>query len=282
MLFDTHCHVQMQPFQNDADEVIKKTLEKSVFMNVVGTQYKTSKQAVELVQRYEGMYASVGLHPTHLFPEYFGGEEVIDKTNETDFDYESYKKLAQHGKVIAIGECGLDTYRLPEGVNKQTIVNRQQEIFLQHVALAEECSLPLIIHVRDAHLEMIEVLKQAQQTYNQQLRGVIHCYDNTWENAQEFLRLGFYLGFTGIITFPPKKSNPEAQEKLLEVIKNCPLDKILLETDAPFLAPLPHRGKRAEPWMVEEVAKKVAEIKSISFEEVGKQTIQNSQKLFSF
>jgi TatD DNase family protein len=278
-LIDTHCHIQMNSFDVDADEVIQKTLKKGVMMNVVGTQYETSRQAVEMAQKYEGIFASVGLHPTHLFPEFFDSNDIIDKTTETEFDYEKYKKLAQNKKVIAIGECGLDVYRLPEDVNRQEVLIKQTRVFLQHVSLAQEVRLPLVIHVRSAHQEMIEILKTQQA--QKELEGVIHCYDSNWEYASQFIDLGFYLGFTGILTFPPKKNNPQAQIDLLETVKNCPLDKILIETDAPFLAPLPYRGKRAEPWMVEEVAKKIAGIKQVSTQKVMDQTTKNAQILFS-
>lgn len=279
--FDTHCHIQMNSYDTDREVVIKKTMNKNVYMNIVGTQYETSKQAVELVQNHEGMYASVGLHPNHLFPEYFGEGEIIDKTKETEFDYKKYKILAQHKKVIAIGECGLDVYRLPPTADREEVIQKQAAVFFAHSELAHELDLPLVIHVRGAHQEMIGCLKEEKSNYKKPLRGVIHCFDSTWEYASQLLDLGLYLGFTGILTFPPKKSDPEAHRKLLEVVQNCPLDRMLLETDAPFLAPLPHRGKRAEPWMVEEVAKKIAEIKNISAEEVTIQTTKNAQTLFN-
>jgi TatD DNase family protein len=276
--FDTHCHVQMNSFETDADEVIKKTLENGVLMNLVGTQYQTSEEAVEMAKKYEGTFVSVGLHPAHLFPEYFGEGEIIDKTNETEFDYEKYKKLAQNKKVVAIGECGLDVYRLPKTADREKVLKKQTKVFVQHVTLGRELNLPLVIHVRSAHKEMIEILKKEQS--RGVVRGVIHCYDSTWEHASQLLDLGFNLGFTGILTFPPKKNEPTSQLELLEVVRKCPLDRILLETDAPFLAPIPYRGKRAEPWMVEEVAKKIAEIKSASLEEVARQTTQNAYNLF--
>jgi TatD DNase family protein len=129
---------------------------------------------------------------------------------------------------------------------------------------------------------MIEVLKiELNERSQSQVRGVIHCYISNWKNAEEFLKLGLYLGFTGIITFPPKKSDPQAQLDLWEAVRNCPLDRIVLETDSPYLAPGKYRGKRAEPWMVGEVARKIAEIKGITFEEVANQTTLNAQKLFN-
>jgi len=282
MLFDTHCHVYPKMFREDSKEVLERTIKKNVFMNLIGTQYETSKEAMVVAEKYDGVFASIGLHPTHLFPEYIEGEDVIDKTDEKDFDYKKYKKLTNSKKIIAIGECGLDVYRLPESADRNKVLKKQTEVFLKHAELARECNLPLVIHVRSAHKEMIEILKQEiEKNSIPKITGVIHCYDSNWMHAQEFINLGFYLGFTGIITFPPKKNNPQKQAELLEVIKNCPLDRILLETDAPFLAPLPYRGKQAEPWMVGEVAKKIAEIKRLNIEEVISESTNNAKDLFN-
>jgi TatD DNase family protein len=281
-LFDTHCHVHFNAFKADALEVIKDTLEKGVFMNLVGTQKDTSTNGVATAEKYEGTYASVGLHPVHLISQYVDEEESSFRTREEEFDYEYYKKLAQSPKTIAIGECGLDLYRIPEDMTAETVLQKQIPVFRAQYALAQEMKLPLAIHVRDAYAEMIEVLKiELNERSQSQVRGVIHCYISNWKNAEEFLKLGLYLGFTGIITFPPKKSDPQAQLDLWEAVRNCPLDRIVLETDSPYLAPGKYRGKRAEPWMVGEVARKIAEIKGITFEEVANQTTLNAQKLFN-
>ncbi len=281
MLIDTHAHVHFSAFKTDADEVIKRALQKEVGINLVGTQRDTSKNGVLMAEKYDGVYASVGLHPVHLHSQHLDEEESSFQTREEDFDYEYYKALAKHPKTIAIGECGLDLYRIPEGLDKNVVLAKQREVFIEHFRLAQDCDLPLAIHVRDAYTEMLDTLRLEMPKYNlSQVRGVIHCYISNWTNAQEFLNLGFYLGFTGIITFPPRKSDPQAQADLLEAVKNCPLDRIVLETDSPYLAPLLYRGKRAEPWMVEEVAKKIAQIKNISFMEVKEVTTKNAKKLF--
>jgi TatD DNase family protein len=282
MLIDTHCHVHFNAFKEDASEVIKHALEKGVFMNLVGTQKDTSQNGVIMAEKFEGTYASVGLHPVHLISQYVDEEESSFRTREEEFDYEFYKKLAQNPKTIAIGECGLDLYRIPEGMSAEDVLAKQVPVFRAQYALAQEMKLPLAIHVRDAYSEMLEVLRlELREGKESQVRGVVHCYIGNWENAAQFLDLGLYLGFTGIITFPPKKADPKAQLDLLEAVKNCPLDRIVLETDSPYLAPGKYRGKRAEPWMVEEVAKKIAEIKNLSFEEVAEQTTRNAQKLFN-
>ncbi len=280
-LVDTHCHVHFNAFKLDSEEVIKRTLEKGVIMNLVGTQRDTSKNGVVMAEKYEGVYASVGLHPVHLHSQHLDEEETSFNTREENFDYEYYKELTKSPKTIAIGECGLDLYRIPEGISKEVVLAKQQAVFREHVRLAFETGLPLAIHVRDAYQEMIDLLKgELAKRGETQIRGVIHCYIGNWHFAEQLLALGLYLGFTGIITFPPKKSDPAAQEALLEVVKNCPLDRMVLETDSPYLAPIPYRGKRAEPWMVEAVAKKIAELKACDSDLVAEMTTRNAAKLF--
>jgi len=251
-------------------------MDKNVLLNVVGSQMDTSVRAVELAQNYENIYASVGLHPIHLFETYVDEEETSFKSHEEDFDYAKYKNLAQNKKVIAIGECGLDFFHLPTNLDKEMVLQKQKEVFLEQYKLAQELSLPVIIHVREAHSEMIKLLQEIGEPIN----GVVHCYTSNWEYAQQYLALGLYIGFTGVITYPAKKNNPKAQEELSEVVSNCPWDRILIETDAPYLAPQAYRGQRAEPWMVVEVAKKIAELRRIRIEEIVNITTTNARTLF--
>ena len=288
MLFDTHCHLQFKAYKDDFDQVLKRCLDKEMLLNVVGSQIDTSERAVELAQKYENIYASVGLHPIHLFETRVDEEEVAFKSREENFDYAKYKTLAQNKKVIAIGECGLEFFHLPPGLDKEQALQKQKEVFLAQYKLAQELNLPIIIHVRDpkpdpsdrfgasAHQEMIALLSEIGGPIN----GVVHCYTSNWEYAEQYLALGLHIGFTGVITYPPKKTDPKAQEDLLEVIKNCPWDRLLIETDAPYLAPQSHRGKRCEPWMVEDVARKIAQIKRTEIEEIFQITTQNAKKLF--
>lgn len=276
MLFDTHCHIQFNAFRDDADGVIKKCREKGVVLNVVGSQKDTSERAVKYAEKYDNIYATVGLHPIHLFSTEVDEGEIKFKTREENFNYEYYKNLANHSKVIGIGECGLELYHLPEGADKENYLNRQKEVFIAQYRLAKEMNLPIVIHTRDAHPEMIELLN----SFNEKINGVVHCYTGNWEYAQKYLALGLNIGFTGVITFPPKKLEPQTQIDLLEVVKKCPLDKILIETDAPYLAPQVYRGKKCEPWMVEEVAKKIAEIKEVATAEISEKTYNNAKKLF--
>ncbi len=305
-MFDTHCHIQFNAYKDDYEDVIKRCREKGVILNVVGSQKDTSVRAVEYAEKYNNIFATIGLHPIHLFKSHVDESEAKFDSRAEDFDYEFYKKLAQNKKVIAIGECGLDFFHQPDGVSKEEVFKKQKEIFIAQYKLAQELNLPLVIHVRNAHDEMVELLRSlvipttprginsVEESLSssvrdpsatlgmteKKVRGVVHCYTSDWAHAQKYLDLGLHLGFTGVITFPPKK-DPQPQLDLLEVIKNCPLERMLIETDAPYLAPQAYRGQRCEPWMVEEVAKKIAEIKNLSFDEVVEITAKNANKLFN-
>jgi len=276
-MIDSHCHIQFNAYKDDAEIVIKRCIERGVILNCVGSQINTSRRAVEYAKKYKNIYATIGLHPIHLFSTEVDEGEVAFKTREENFDYEEYKKLANHPKVIGIGECGLELFHLPKDANRDEIIKKQSETFLKQYRLAKELDLPVVIHVREAHDEMINLLKNIGEP----IRGVVHCYTGDWSNAQKYLDLGLYIGFTGVITFPAKKTNPKPQEDLIEVVKKCPIDKVLIETDAPYLAPQAYRGQRCEPWMVAEVAKKIAQIRQIDLEEVIKITEDNTKKLFT-
>ncbi len=276
-MIDSHCHIQFNAYKDDADAVIKKCQERGVLMNCVGSQMDTSIRAVEYAEKYPDIYATVGLHPIHLFSTEVDEEETKFTSREEKFDYEEYKKLASHPKVIGIGECGLELFHLPKSSNKEEILEKQREGFLLQYKLAKELNLPLVIHVRDAHLEMIELLRSLGMST---IKAVVHCFTGNWQYAKQYLDLGLYLGFTGVITFPAKKTNPKPQEEILEVIAKYQMDRILIETDAPYLAPQAYRGKRCEPWMVVEVAKKIAEVRGFGLEEVVKITEENTRRLF--
>lgn len=281
MLVDTHCHLQFKAYENDREEVILRCQEKGLVMNVIGTQKDTSAKAVELTEKYPEIYATVGLHPVHVTSAEVDEEEINFKSREERFDYGFYKRLASHPKVIAIGECGIELFHLPVGVNREEIIARHKELFLQQYKLAQELGLPVVIHVREAYDELLQILQSEILNLKSAISGVVHCYSGNWEQAQKYLDLGLYLGFTGIISFPALKTNPRPNLELLEAVKQCPLDKILVETDAPYLAPQAYRGQRCEPWMVEEVVKKIAEIKGISEVEVGQVTLENARRLFT-
>jgi TatD DNase family protein len=278
MLFDTHCHIQFNGFNHDREETIARCAEKGMLLNIVGTQKDTSKKAVELAEQYEWMAASIGTHPNHLFPTHIDEEESHFMSREEDFDEAYYEKLVRSPKVVAIGETGLDLFHLPKDVSRDIVLEKQKKVFTAHYEFAQKHDKAMVIHCRDAHDELITLLKK----FEKPPRAVIHCYTSDWAHAEQYLEMGFYIGFTGVITFPPKKSDPMAQEDLLEAVKKIPLDRIVVETDSPYLAPIPYRGKRAEPWMVASVAEEIAEVKELEYEEVEESTTMNAKRLFLF
>jgi TatD DNase family protein len=246
-LIDTHCHPQMSQYDGDREEMIKRTLDGAVGMVCVGVDLESSEKAIELADKYDGIWAAVGLHPNDNLDE--------------EFDSEKYKKLAQNKKVIAIGEIGLDYYRTPE-IEKQEIQKKRFELQIQ---MAKELNLPVIMHCRQAYDIAFEILK------NNTIGGVAHSFTDTWENAEKVFDLGFHIGFNGIITFT---------EQYDEIVSKSPMDRILIETDAPYLAPVPYRGKRNESLYAIEVAKKIAKLKNVSVAEIVEQTTNNAVKLF--
>ncbi len=273
---DTHAHLNFNAYKNDLDEVIKRTLADDVWVINIGTNYQTSKKAVEIAQNYrEGIYAAIGLHPIYSTPGLVkiktDPEEGSFTTNGEDFDIEKYRELAKSKKVVAIGEIGLDFYYRPKTKLRQDLFKqKQKEVFLQQLELAKELNLPVIFHCRMAHQDLLEILNSQFSISNFQLKGVVHCFTGNLEEAEEYIKLGFYIGLNGIIF----KLN------LDEVIKSIPLDKILIETDCPYLKP-PKAGKdRNEPIFVKYVAEKIANIKNISFEKVTEVTTQSAKELF--
>ena len=275
LLIDTHAHVNFNDFKDDAKEVIKRALDENVWMINVGAESKTSERAVKMAEEYEeGVYAAIGLHPSHLVEqdvEYKENGELIKyKPKPEEFNYDFYLNLAKNKKVVGIGECGLDYFRTSD----ESFKEKQKEIFIKHLELAKEANKPIIIHCRDAHNDLLEIFNLAVKPPS----GMMHFFTGTLEQAKKYIELGFYISFSGVITFPPKKG--EAVAAYDEIIKNIPLEKILVETDCPYVAPVPHRGKRNEPAYVKYVAHKIAELKGIDFGEVAKQTTQNARKLF--
>jgi len=254
MLIDTHAHLNFAAFEKDVKKIIQRSVENDVWMINVGTQYNTSERAVEIADGYKkGVYAAIGLHPLHLEEQKLDKSEVgflpKFKTRSEEFDYERYKKLAQSEKVIAVGEIGLDYYYKPKTKRKLEIFKqKQREALLNQLRLAQELDLPVIFHCRMAHDDLIQTIKQFN---NLTMRGTIHCFTGNWEQAEEYMNMGFYLGFNGIIF----KLN------LDEIIRKTPLDKILVETDCPYLTPSPMTG-RNEPLYVKYVAEKIAKIKN--------------------
>lgn len=276
MLIDTHCHLNFAAYKDDIDEVVQRTIDAEVRVINVGSQYSTSQRAVEMAEKYpDNFYAAIGLHPIHMFDMHVDESELSFKTRKEEFSPEAYEKLAQSKKVVAIGEMGIDYFHVPENVPKREFARIQQWGFLKGVALAKKLKLPMILHCRGskedmakAYNDMLRLLKESD--YN---NGVVHCYTADREIARKFINAGFMISFTGIITYPKT-------DELAKVVKEMPMDRLMIETDAPYLAPQLVRGKRNEPRYVGYIADCVAEIKGITYNEVEETTTNNAMKFF--
>jgi len=281
MLIDTHCHVHFKAFQNDMEDVIRRAIAADVSMITVGTQSDTSKSGIAVAAQYDRVWAAIGLHPNHLFRMPIDEEESPFISRAEEFDRAYYENLARQPKVVAIGECGLDWYRIPADMNPAEVKAKQEKVFRAHLDLATDADLPVIVHCRDAHERTAEIIREYISAGKLARRGVIHCFTATWKEAAPYLELGFNVSFTGVITFEARGGGRERQLALLEAAAKTPLERLMVETDSPYLAPAPHRGERNEPAHVRFVAEKVAEIKGLSFSEVEKQTTENAIKLFA-
>ena len=276
MLIDTHAHLNFTAFDKDRKEIIKKCMEDNVLMINVGTKYETSRKAKEIAENYrQGIYAAIGLHPMHLATGVIKIKTDPDEGGFTvkgeDFDSSRYRDLAKSSKVVAIGEIGLDYYYLPETDEKVKIFKqKQKELLLEQLVMAKELNLPVIFHCRKAHDDLLEILREQKAKNKIQLKGVIHCFTGKWRQAKEYLDMGFYLGFNGIIF----KLN------LDKIIERTPLERILVETDCPYLTPPSFSEKRNNPLAVKLIVGRIAEIKGISYEKISKLTTLNAKKLF--
>ncbi len=253
---DIHSHVNLNAFDADRDEVIKRALDNDTFVINVGTDIVASKKAVEMTHEYDkGVYAIIGLHPTQA---------------EENFDKDAYRELLQDPKVVGIGECGLDYYRCTE-----ESIAKQKEAFIEQIELANEFNKPIMLHIRNnpkdksrnAYFDALDILKE-----HSRVKGDVHFFAGGPDEAKAFLDFGFTLSFTGVITFTHDYD---------EVIMDTPLDMIMTETDSPYVAPVPHRGKRNEPVYVKEVVKRIAEIKNLPEEEVAQATVNNAKRVFT-
>jgi TatD DNase family protein len=258
---DAHCHVQFEQYDTDRVTVIEKMREEGIVGIVVGCDFDSSKKAVELAEKYDHLYASIGLHPNN-----YGDER---------FELEKYRELGKSARVVAIGECGLDYYR-PTEINDQLKTN-QKELLDKHIFLAGELDKPLIIHSRpskgtvDAYRDLIKTLKEAKIKYPN-LRGDIHFYVGGVAEAEELISLGFTVSFTAVVTFARDYD---------EVIRTVPLSSILSETDSPYLAPKSRRGQRNDPLAVRDVVSKIAEIRGEEPETVLAALLENAKRLFT-
>ncbi len=336
MLIDTHCHVHFNAYKQDMDDVIKRTLDHGVQMITIGTQKDTSRAGLEVAERYDGLWATIGLHPNHLTEQEFFDEDELPpekspplagsrpkagqahgdsesyrrvKTRSETFDPAYYRELVKHPKCVAIGECGLDYYRIPESADLNEVKKKQEAAVRAQFDLASEADKPVVVHCRDgstplttsAHADQQRIIREYLEAGKLKRRGVVHCFTGTLEEANAYIDLGFLISFTGVITFPPRKGHPSTIRQahggeqsrttssghggyelspLQAVVKALPLDSIMVETDAPYLTPVPYRGKRNEPWYVVHVAQKIAELKGVSMDEISAKTTANAKQLF--
>lgn len=280
-MIDTHVHLDFKEFDRDREEAIKRFFDAGGKKLInVGCDLASSARSIELAEKHKNIFASIGVHPHDA--------QMLDEVA-----IKKLEELIAKQKVAAVGEIGLDYFR------NLSPKDRQIEAFKLQLELANKYKKPLIIHCRDAYVNLLEILKSHKTSG---WRGVTHCFLGSWPIAEELLKLGFYIGFTGAITYAkkPKVEKPldfargkalivddvmplvasEFEPEIFRVIKNMPLDRILIETDCPYLAPVPHRGERNEPSFIKHVAEKIAELKGISIGKVEKATSKNAKKLF--
>ncbi|ADH59941.1 hydrolase, TatD family [Thermoanaerobacter mathranii subsp. mathranii str. A3] len=251
MLVDSHAHLEDEKYDKDREEIIEECKKDLTFLINVGSNLLTSKQSIELAHNYDFIYASVGIHP-------HDAQKEFDKVEEIE-------KLALQQKVVAIGEIGLDYYY--DEPSKEF----QKEVFTKQIRLAKKLNLPIIIHDRDAHEDILDILKKE---WTKDLRGVFHSYSGSVEMAFQVIEMNFYISLGGPVTFKNAK-------KPKEVAKAVPIEKLLIETDSPYLTPEPYRGKRNTPVYVKFVAGKIAELRGIPYEEASRITAENAIKLFN-
>jgi len=273
MLIDTHAHVNFNAYKDDAEEVLKRALAKEVWVVNVGSQYSTSKRAVEMANKYsEGVYACIGMHPIHLkkgIVKHKDAEELEEieiPANGEEFDWGKYLELAKKEKVVAIGEIGLDYHHFDEGDNTSELIQKQKETFLEFIKLANVVKKPVMIHCWDAYEDLLEILEKNPV----EKKGIIHSFVGSYKTAQKFIDLGYKIGLNGIITYGISYDR---------LIKEIDLKDIVLETDCPYLTPVPKKGERNEPILVELVAQKIAEVKNIDIKKVADITTQNAKEV---
>ena len=251
MLFDTHTHFDAEQFDADRDEVLSGLPARGVSLAVnPGCDIPSSRAAIALAEQYPFLYAAIGYHPENCGPY-------------VESDLEIFREMAKHPKVVAIGEIGLDYY-WEENPPKEF----QQQVFRAQMQLARELDLPVIVHDREAHADSLAIVKEFPD-----VRGVFHCYSGSVELAKELVKLGWMISFTGVLTYKNAR-------KAVEVAEAIPIEHLMIETDSPYMAPVPHRGKRNDSGYVLHICEKLAEIKGISTEECARITLENGKRFF--
>lgn len=263
---DTHAHLNLAQFSEDADAVMAKNTAEGVAVINIGTHKATSELANKIAKENEWCWSIVGLHPINVVQP---DPDDLVAVVEHEFDYEAYKALASAEKVVGIGECGFDYWH-----NSDDTYQAQREVFLAQIALANELGKPLMLHLRNsqdgqgrnAYDDALDILRAEAK-----VPGNAHFYAGTYEQAKRFFELGYTISFTGVITFAKDYE---------EIVKATPIDMLHGETDCPYVAPKPYRGQRCEPWMVQEVYRKIAELKGEEEEKVREQLVQNAKNLY--
>ena len=251
MLFDTHVHLNSKMYKKDLKEVIERALVAGVTrMAVIGFDAASNARAIELAEQYDFIYAVVGIHPS-------------DARSATENSWIVLREQLKHPKVVALGECGFDYY------HDTSFNDIQREVFKKQLEIAKELKMPIVVHMRDSVQDTYEMLRDAGKG----LSGVLHCYSGDVEMMHKFLDLGFYIGLDGPVTF-------KNAHGVHEIAKAVPIDRLVIETDAPYLTPAPYRGKRNEPAYVSYIAEKIAELRGMTYEEVCKVTTENGLKMY--
>lgn len=281
MLIDTHAHLDFPEFAQDLDQVVARARNAEVSRIVtIGTDGDSNRRVIELAERYGDVYAAVGIHPNSV-------------ADERDESFQQLERLLKHPKVVAVGETGLDYHYLPQSadlpfdgygkvefgessdvllgveIKRQAFIAKQAEAFHQHLELASATGKAVVIHQRDAWNDTIDILRE----YAGRVRAVMHCFNGNTSQMQEVINLGYLVSFTGIVTF---KNAAEVRN----AAKTVPIDRIMVETDAPFLAPIPNRGKRCEPGFVRDTASFIADLRGMSLGDFAHHTTQNARRFF--
>ncbi|TSD03005.1 MAG: TatD DNase family protein [Parcubacteria group bacterium Athens0714_16] len=251
---DIHSHLNFPDFDKDREDVIDKMKSEGIGTICVGADLKTSRECVELADKYENIWATIGVHPND---------------SEEDFREEDYLELVKNKRVVGVGECGLDYFR----TKGEPIIEkkRQRDLFEKQIQFAIKNNLPLMIHARDSYDDILDILISYKKEFGDKVCGNIHFFAGSKDTAKKFIEIGFTISFSGVITFTNDYD---------EAVKYVPIDKIMPDSDSPFVAPAPFRGKRNEPFYIKEIVKRIAEIKELDLETVKEQMVKNAIKLF--
>lgn len=267
---DTHCHLDFKDYDSDRGGVFERMVERGVGAITIGTDLESSKKAVEIAEQNENVWACIGVHPNETSPRPASLSDPLLEAGEGRWDEVEFEKLVQSPKVVGIGECGLDFFRISrENLEEEKV--RQEKLFKSQIEFALKHNKALMLHCREAYDEVLDILESYKKEAGGKLKGNAHFFAGNILQAKRFLDLGFTLSFTGVVTFTKDYD---------EVIKYLPSHSIMSETDAPFVSPVPYRGKRNEPSFVVEVVKKLAEIRGESEEKIAKSIIHTAQKVF--